>query len=51
MALRRYLKMESICLVQLQQLYPQVKKKEKKPVCNGFHVKQLHFMKNVLQTY
>lgn len=32
MALCRYLKMESVCLVQLQQLYPQVKDKEKK-VC------------------
>lgn len=50
MALRRYLKMESVCLVQLQ-LYPQVKDKEKKSVWNGFHVEQLHFMKNVLQTY
>lgn len=49
MALHTYLKMESVCLVQLQQLYPQVKNKE---VCEmTFMSSSFIFMKNVQQTF
>lgn len=45
MALHRYLRMELICLVQLQQLYPQVKDGGKKN--NGiFNVKWFPFQTN-----
>lgn len=49
MALHTYLKMESVCLVQLQQLYPQVKNKE---VCEMASMSSSFiFMKNVQQTF